>query len=149
MQADQSPLAVATSTVAAEVEPTRKVSGEKSCCHLLPLLWCDHADHILLGTGNVPELKTTPLEAGFLLAAECLTACSLMLGGLGVLAAKSWGSPVELAALGMLMYCTVYSVGVFGQAGNLPATGFFVVITSLSAVFAIDLIVTFKEGRLR
>ncbi len=101
----------------------------------------------LLGTGNVPELKTTPLEAGFLLAAELLTAVSLILGGFGLLSGHTWGVHMDVAALGMLLYCTVYSVGVFSQAGNTPAAGFFVVTAILAAVFSASFIVRFKEGR--
>ncbi len=102
---------------------------------------------VLLGAGNVPELKTTPLEAGFLLAAEFLTASSLILGGFGVLSAKTWGAHMDIAALGMLLYCTVYSVGVFSQASNVAAAGFFVVIAILAAVFSASFIVRSKEGR--
>jgi hypothetical protein len=102
---------------------------------------------ILLGTGRVPELETTPLEAGFLLAAEFLTAFSLLLGGFGLLSGRSWGFNMDLAALGMLLYCTVYSVGVFSQGRNMPATGFFVVIALLAGLFSASFIVASREGR--
>ncbi len=101
----------------------------------------------LLGAGNVPELNSTPLEAGFLLAAELLTASSLIAGGFGLLSGKMWGVQMDTTALGMLLYCTVYSVGVFSQASNLPAAGFFVVIAILAAVFSASFIVRSKEGR--
>ncbi len=61
----------------------------------------------LLGTGRVPELNTTPLEAGFLLAAEFLTAFTLILGGFGLLSGRVWGFNTDVAGLGMLLYCTV------------------------------------------
>ncbi len=124
----------------------RKASAVFSlCCGVMMLIvW-----GVLLGTGTVPELKTTPMEAGFLLAAEFLTASSLILGAFALLSGKVWGSNMDLAALGMLLYCTVYSVGVFGQAGNLPAAGFFVVVVLLAASFLANLIVVSRKGQLQ
>ena len=89
---------------------------------------------ILLGTGNVTELQTSPFQVMLLLVAEFLTAVSLIFGGIGLLTRKRWGLRTELAALGMLLYCTVFSIGVFGQAGNIPAAGFFGVTGFLTAV---------------
>lgn len=101
---------------------------------------------ILLVTGNVTELRTSPFQAVFLLAAELLTAVTLILGGAGVFARKSWGLRTDLAALGMLLYCALFSVGVFGQAGNVPAAGFFGVIVILAAAFSTRLILESREG---
>ncbi len=101
---------------------------------------------ILLATGRVPELQTSPFEATFLLGAEFLTAFSLLMGGIGLLTHQRWGLRAELAALGMLLYCTVYSIGVFGQAGNTPAAGFFAVVAVLATVFSLRFIVKIQEG---
>ncbi len=87
-------------------------------------------------TGNVPELETTPMEAGFLLAAEFLTAGALLASGYGLMAHQPWGTRFAPIALGMLLYCSVYSIGVFGQAGNPPATAFFVAIALLTLFFS-------------
>ena len=85
---------------------------------------------ILLVTGRVVELRTEPFGTIFLLGAEFLTSISLLIGGFGLLSSKSWGLRTDLAALGMLLYCTVFSIGVFGQQGNIviqspisPASG--------------------------
>jgi hypothetical protein len=86
--------------------------------------------------GKVPELKTAPIGTGFLLAAEFLTAGALLLGGYGLLAHQAWGLRVAAIALGMLLYCSIYSIGVFGQAGNRPATAFFVAIALLTLLFS-------------
>ncbi len=91
---------------------------------------------ILLATGQVPELQTQPLETIFLLVAEFLTAISLLMGGFALISRKKWGLRMDLAALGMLLYCVIFSIGVFGQQNNLPATIFFVVITILAAIFS-------------
>ena len=75
----------------------------------------------LLATGQVVELHTEPFKTGFLLGAEFLTAFSLVVGGFGLWMSKKWALRAGLAALGMLLYCTIFSTGVFGQAGNTPA----------------------------
>ena len=75
---------------------------------------------MLLITGKVPELNTAPIGTGFLLAAEFLTAATLLASGFGLLAHQGWGRRLVPIALGMLLYCSVYSIGVFGQAGNRP-----------------------------
>ncbi len=90
----------------------------------------------LLGTGQVPELQTSPFETSFLLAAEFTTAISLLLGGYGLLTGKIWGLTAELVALGMLIYCTIFSTGAFSQTGNLPAAVFFAIIATLAAIFS-------------
>ena len=101
---------------------------------------------ILLTTGQFIELRTSPFEAVFLLVAEFLTAVSLILGGFGLLTGKSWGLRTDLTALGMLLYCTVYSTGIFGQAGNAPAAGFFVVVAALAATFSTTFILESAKG---
>lgn len=92
---------------------------------------------MLLLSGQVTELTTAPVEASFLLAAEFATATALLAGGYGLLRGRAWGARAEVAALGMLLYCTIYSIGVFGQQHNLPAAGFFVVVATLALVFCI------------
>ncbi len=101
---------------------------------------------ILLATGQVVELQSSPFETAFLLGAEFLTAAALILGGMGLLTGKGWGLRADLAALGMLLYCAVYSIGVFGQAGNAPAAGFFIAITTLAAVFSSNFILDATKG---
>jgi ABC-type multidrug transport system permease subunit len=64
---------------------------------------------ILLSTGQVVELQTEPFGPTFLLGAEFLTAISLLIGGFGLLNDRNWGLRAALAALGMLLYCTVFS----------------------------------------
>lgn len=101
---------------------------------------------ILFTTGQVVELRTSPFQALFLLGAELLTAVALILGGFGLLTGKRWGIRADLAALGMLLYCALFSIGVFGQAGNMPAAGFFSAITVLAAVFSSKFILETTNG---
>ena len=101
---------------------------------------------ILLFTGQVVELRTEPFGTTFLLGAEFLTAIALLIGGFGLLTDRIWGLRADLAALGMLLYCTVFSVGVFGQQGNLPATSFFILMATLAAVFSTMFILESAKG---
>jgi hypothetical protein len=101
---------------------------------------------ILLATGQVVELRTEPFGTVFLLGAEFLTATSLLAGGFGLLTRKNWGLRADLAALGMLLYCTVFSIGVFGQQGNIPATSFFIVIAALAAMFSTIFVLESAKG---
>jgi len=89
---------------------------------------------VLFSLGKVPEIVTQPFETWMVLGAELLTGLALVLGGYAYLTGRSWGFRLELAALGMLLYCTVYSSGVFGQQGNTPAAAFFAVVALLSAL---------------
>jgi hypothetical protein len=89
---------------------------------------------VLFSLGNVPEIITRPFETWMLLVAEFLTGSVLVFGGYAFLTRRSWGLHLELAALGMLFYCTVFSTGVFGQQGNIPAAAFFAAVALLSAL---------------
>ncbi len=83
---------------------------------------------VLLFTGGVPELYTLPLETSLLLTAEFLTAFSLIAGGIGLLSSRKWGMTLTLVALGMLLYCVIFSAGTFGQQGILLAAAWFVLV---------------------
>jgi hypothetical protein len=87
---------------------------------------------VLFVIGNVPELATSPLQTGLLLVAEFLTGASLIFGGSGLLARARWGMPLELVALGMLLYVSTYYTGILGQEGNTPAAVFMAVVAVLT-----------------
>ena len=78
-----------------------------------------------------------PFETIFLLIAEFLTAITVIIGGSGILAGYKWGIPVNLAALGMMLYCAIFSIGSFGQTRNVPATIWFAIlaIATVAALF--------------
>ena len=89
---------------------------------------------VLFMLGNVPELATSPLQTGLLLVAEFLTGLSLIVGGSGLLARARWGVPLELVALGMLLYVSTYYTGILGQQGNTPAAVFMAMVAILTLV---------------
>ncbi len=82
-----------------------------------------------------------PFETIFLLLAEFLTAVAVILGGSGVLAGQKWGIPLNLAALGMMLYCAIFSIGAFGQTGNIPATAWFAILT-IATIAALLILLT-------
>jgi hypothetical protein len=87
---------------------------------------------ILFLLGEAPELATSPMETGLLLVAESLTGASLIIGGSGLLARARWGLPLDLVALGMLLYVSTYYTGILGQEGNTPAAVFMAVVAVLT-----------------
>jgi hypothetical protein len=101
---------------------------------------------ILLVTGQFPELRSKPFEARFLLGAELLTATALILGGFGLLTGKRWALKADLVALGMLLYCTIFSTGAFGQAGHAPAAIFFGAIATLAFVLCARFVLETVKG---
>jgi len=87
---------------------------------------------VLSVLGNVPALASRPLQSGLLLVVEFLTGVSLIVGGSGLLVRARWGMPLELVALGMLLYVSTYYTGILGQEGNAPAAVFMAVVAMLT-----------------
>jgi hypothetical protein len=92
---------------------------------------------VFAATDQIPELDTRPKEIAFHLAAEFMTAFALIAGGLGLALRRSWGYPVNLSALGMLMYTVVVSPGYYAQEGDLAFVGMFGVLMALTAAFVV------------
>ena len=67
---------------------------------------------------QIPELETEPIRIKFHIAAEMLTAASLLAAGIGLLMFLSWATPLYLIAVGMLLYTSVVSPGYFAQQGQ-------------------------------
>jgi hypothetical protein len=85
-----------------------------------------------LMTGSVPEVQSEPIRLAFHLAAEFVTAISLIVAGGAVLRSKPWGRTFILAALGMLMYTVIVSPGYFAQQGQWLLVGMFAVLFVLA-----------------
>ncbi len=86
-----------------------------------------------------------PFETIFLLIAEFLTAIAMIIGGSGTLGEQRWGIPVNLAALGMMLYCAIYSFGSFGQTGNIPAAAWFAILTLTALAAIVGLLIPFSK----
>jgi hypothetical protein len=96
----------------------------------------------LLLTGRFPQVRTLPLQTGYLLAAEFLTGFALVAGGIGVLQARAWALPLLLVAIGELIYCTVRYAGELGQGGSAAGLMFFTAVGLGGIVFACLLVVS-------
>jgi hypothetical protein len=68
--------------------------------------------------GQIPELQTEPIRIKFHIAAEMITAASLLVAGIGLLLTSPWATSLYLIALGMLLYTSVVSPGYFAQQGQ-------------------------------
>jgi hypothetical protein len=89
---------------------------------------------------GVPELETEPWRIGFHLVAEVITAIALLIGGMALLAHKSWGVSLYLVAVGMLIYTMINSPGYFAQQGEWAFVVMFAVLTLLAFVSAVKLL---------
>lgn len=98
---------------------------------LMALQWA-----FFLTAGQVPELQTAPWEIAHHLAAELMTAVTLVGGGIGLLGRVRWAKTVTLLGLGMVIYSSVNSSGYFSQSGQWAFTGMFAVLLVLAAAAA-------------
>jgi hypothetical protein len=94
-----------------------------------------------------PQVRTLPIETGYLLAAEFLTAAALIIAGYGILSGRKWGSPLILVALGELIYCTVRFAGELGQGGSAAGLAFFSSVGVFGILFAIYLVISTSRQR--
>lgn len=88
-------------------------------------------------TGQVPELKTTPIQITVHIAAEFVTATMLLIGGFGLFANHSWGYKIYLLSMGLLAYSVLYAAGYFGQLGDLVMVIMFAVLFVLVVFFTV------------
>lgn len=89
---------------------------------------------VLVGTGRVQELTTAPLEIGYHLVAEFVTALSLLAAGIGRVQGRPWSDRVFTFAIGMLLYTTVNSAGYYAGLGAWEAVAGFGVLTVTTVV---------------
>jgi hypothetical protein len=101
----------------------------------------------LLLTDRFPQVRTLPLQTGYLLTAEFLTAATLIAAGYGVFTGRSWALPLLLVAIGQLIYCTIRFAGELGQAGSLAGLIFFSAVGLTGLVFAILLVIITARRR--
>jgi hypothetical protein len=91
-------------------------------------------------TDQYPQARSLPLETGYLLAAEGLTAAALVAGGYGLLSSRPWAMSLLLVAFGELIYCAVRFAGELGQGGSLAGLTFFSAVGAAGIAFAVFLI---------
>ena len=93
-----------------------------------------------LVSGQVPELQSEPIRIAFHLAAEFITAITLIMAGYLLNKRVTWAKHVALFAAGMLMYTTIVSPGYFAQLGQWPIVIMFSVLIVLNGFNLFQLI---------
>jgi len=90
-------------------------------------------------TKQIPELKTEPIRIKFHIAAEMLTAASLLVAGIGLFMSMPWATFLYLVAIGMLIYTSVVSPGYFAQKGQWGWLVMFgvILILGISSIFIV------------
>ena len=81
-----------------------------------------------IASGGVPELETAPWAIGFHLAADMSTALVLIIAGLALLQSVSWGKPLLLSGLGMVIYSEIVSPGYFAQQSQWAMVAMFAIL---------------------
>jgi hypothetical protein len=93
-----------------------------------------------LATGQVPELRTAPLQIAFHLAAEGLTAIGLLVSGIALLKGKSWGVTIYLLSIGMMIYSAIVSPGYFAQQSQWGLVAMFGVLLAVALLSIASLV---------
>ena len=92
-----------------------------------------------IAAGAVPEFESAPMEIAFHLAAEFTTALLLLTGGVATLKTTSWGKPILLTGLGMVIYSEIASPGYYAQLGQWVFVAMFAVLL-FGAVWSVMLL---------
>lgn len=90
--------------------------------------------------GTIPGLETAPLEIGYHLLAEGLTAGFLLVAGYGLLQSRDWVASVLPVSLGMLLYTVINSAGYYAHRSDLVMVGMFTLLTLSTGVVVIDIL---------
>jgi hypothetical protein len=84
--------------------------------------------------GKAPEIRTEPVELGFHLLAEFVTAFTLIIGGIVLLIGYRWGLALYLLGIGAMLYSVTNSAGYFAQRKQWPMVGIFSLLFVLGAL---------------
>lgn len=93
-----------------------------------------------LVSGQVPELETEPFRISFHLAAEFVTAISLVIGGSGLLRNLTRARNLYFGATGMLLYSLIVSPGYYAQKGQWAFVGMFITLIVLTLISALKVV---------
>jgi hypothetical protein len=67
---------------------------------------------------QIPELTSEPIRIWFHIAGEMVTAITLIVSGIGLLAVAPWAPTLFFVSIGMLLYTAIVSPGYFAQKGQ-------------------------------
>lgn len=105
---------------------------------------------VLFGTNQpdlVMDIKTKPIEMLFILINEMLTACTLIIGGYGLLSNRKWGNRVFLLGTGMLTYSMINNLGFSLQHSDFIMVSLMLILIPLN--FLVIIVVFIKAEELR
>lgn len=90
---------------------------------------------IFFATGFVADkMSHAPVAFWSLMAAECITAAALVVGGFSIIRRKNWGRNLTFVSMGMLLYAVIFAAGQFAQQGNIFLTCFFIIIVCATSI---------------
>ena len=69
-------------------------------------------------SNQIPELEHERIRISFHIVGEMVTAISLIISGIALLANQPWAQSAYLLSLGMLFYTVIVSPGYFAQQGD-------------------------------
>ena len=90
---------------------------------------------VFLATGQVPELESGSVEIVLHVAAELVTAVTLLAGGSAMLMRLSGGRHILLIGFGMLLYTLIVSPGYYVDLGETPMVIMFAVLFAATVAF--------------
>lgn len=99
------------------------------------LLWV-----VLVGTGQIPELSSAPVEIGSHLVAEVVTALALVVAGVGLFRDWQWSRRLYPVALGMLLYTVINSAGYYADLGETGMVGMFTLLTVATSLLILKIV---------
>jgi len=97
---------------------------------------------MLLITGQVPELSTTPFTAITHISAELTTGVLLISTSVGLLCKKKWANRMLPFSLGMLLYAVIQAIGYYIDNLSIFFVLFFSVLIILTTLSIFRRIVT-------
>lgn len=89
---------------------------------------------------QIQEIASEPIAISFHLAGEFITACSLIVAGIGLWMVQDWANWLYLVALGMLLYTVIVSPGYVIQRGQWPVAVLFGLLLVLG-LFSLSIVI--------
>lgn len=93
-----------------------------------------------IASGNVPELKTTPISIIFHIVIELITALLLIFSAIALHKPEKWKIYLAVYSQGMLGYTVVNSSGYFAQSGEWIFIVMFALLLAVSIINTVMLI---------
>jgi len=96
---------------------------------------------MLFTTGQIPELKTEPINIMIHVISEVLTAVMLIITGIAIIKKSKIAPKLFCVASGMLLYSVINAAGYYGQNGDTAMIIMFAVIFICTTYFLISVCV--------